>query len=71
MFPPLTVAPGAVVNVRDDDDEPHTVTADAGGFSTASFDVTSPGEVTAPTTPGTYKIHCSLHPSMHGTIVVR
>lgn len=47
------------------------MTADAGGFSTVSFDVTSAGQFTAPSTPGTYKIHCRIHPSMHGIIVVR
>jgi plastocyanin len=26
--------------------------------------------LTAPTTPGTYKYHCTYHGNMHGTLVV-
>ena len=71
MFPALTVAPGAMVRAVDGDDEPHTVTFDDGSFTTATFDKTHPVTFTAPSQPGTYAIHCKVHPSMHGTIVVR
>lgn len=70
-LPPLTVAPGTTVQVLDRDDEPHTVTADDGTFDTSSFDKTHPGTFTAPARPGTYAVHCTVHPSMHGTITVR
>ncbi len=70
-FTPLTAAPGQTVRVLDGDDEPHTVTAEDGSFDTGSFDKTEPGSFTAPTTPGTYKIICRIHPSMHGTLTVR
>lgn len=71
MFPALTVAPGARVSVTNGDDEPHTVTATDGAFDTGPFDASSPGAFTAPSTPGTYAITCTVHPSMHGTVVVR
>ena len=70
-FKPLTVAPGQTVRVVDGDDEPHTVTAEDGSFDTGSFDKSEPGSFTAPTMPGTYKILCKIHPSMHGTLTVR
>ncbi len=70
-LPALTVAPGTKVTVVDGDDEPHTVTADGGAFDTGSFDKTNPGSFTAPSKPGSYAIHCKVHPSMHGTIIVR
>lgn len=70
-FQPLTVAPGETVRVVDGDDEPHTVTAEDGSFDTGSFDKSEPGSFTAPTEPGTYKILCKIHPSMHGTLTVR
>jgi plastocyanin len=71
MFPSLTVAPGALIRAVDGDDEPHTVTFDDGTFTTATFDKTHPVTFAAPSEPGTYAIHCKVHPSMHGTIVVR
>ncbi len=70
-LPALTVAPGTTVRVLDGDDEPHTVTADDGAFDTSSFDKTHPGTFTAPSKPGSYPVHCTVHPSMHGTITVR
>ena len=71
LFSPLTVAPGATITAVDGDDEPHTVTFDDGSFTTVTFDKTHPVTFTAPSKPGTYAIHCKVHPSMHGTIVVR
>lgn len=71
MFPALTVAPGAMIRAVDGDDEPHTLTFDDGSFTTATFDKTHPVTFAAPTTPGAYAIHCKVHPSMRGTIVVR
>ena len=71
LFPSLTVAPGAMIEAVDGDDEPHTVTFDDGSFTTVAFDKTHPVTFTAPSKPGTYAIHCKVHPSMHGTIVVR
>ncbi len=71
MFPPLTVAPGTTIRAVDGDDEPHTVTFDDRSFTTVTFDKSHPVTFTAPTRPGSYAFHCKVHPSMHGTIVVR
>jgi plastocyanin len=69
---PLTVAAGATVTITNMDSAAHTVTADEGsafdtevkgGGGTASF--------VAPTKPGTYAYHCTFHPGMHGTLVVK
>jgi plastocyanin len=67
---PASVAPGAKITVKNLDSIAHTVTADSGG----SFDDQSqPGNstFTAPTKPGTYPYHCTFHPEMHGTLVVK
>jgi len=70
-FTPLTVSPGQKVEVVDEDDEPHTLTATDGGFDTGSFDGTNPGSFTAPNEPGTYEFTCEIHPSMTGTLTVQ
>lgn len=51
-FTPLIVSSGQKVEVVDEDDEPHTLTAIDGAFDTGSFDGTKPGTLTAPTEPG-------------------
>lgn len=70
--PPVAVAPGSAVAVTNTDSAGHTVTADQG----TAFDVKINGHggtasFTAPTAPGTYTYHCSYHPDMHGTLVVK
>jgi plastocyanin len=49
----------------------HTVTADSAG----GFDVSVPSggtaTFTAPNAAGSYAFHCSIHPNMHGTLVVK
>jgi plastocyanin len=69
---PVTVAPGAVVTVSNKDSVEHTVTADSAG----GFDVSVPpggtATFTAPTAPGSFPFHCSVHPSMrHGSLIVK
>ncbi|MDP9444841.1 MAG: cupredoxin domain-containing protein, partial [Actinomycetota bacterium] len=71
QFPAVTVSPGATLRIVDGDSEPHTVTALDGSFDSGSFDPDRPATLTAPTKPGTYKITCTIHPSMEGEIVVR
>lgn len=68
---PASVKPGAEITVMNADSAPHTVTAkDEGGF-----DVEVPGGSTvtfqAPDAPGEYKIICSFHPQMAGTLAVK
>ena len=67
---PITVRPGATVTVVNKDSVPHDVVSDdRTSFSTPHV---SKGAVTftAPSTPGSYPFHCSIHPDMHGTLIV-
>jgi plastocyanin len=65
----LTVKVGSTVTWTNKDEEPHTVAASDGSFH-------SPGMGTGATfshtfsTPGNFDYVCSIHPSMHGTVVV-
>jgi len=71
---PLTVAPGATVEVENEDTAAHDVVADDGSFKTPSLGKDEQGTFTAPTRPGTYKFSCSLHPgsmSGIGTLIVQ
>ena len=70
-FPAFTASPGQKLTLVDGDSEPHTVTADDNSFNSGSFDNTTPGSLVAPTKPGTYPVHCTVHPAMHGTLTVR
>ena len=64
----LTVAVGATVTWRNDDTVPHTVTADGGTFTSPTL---APGATYSRTfsAAGTFPYHCSIHTSMHGTIM--
>jgi plastocyanin len=66
---PDSVSPGATITVDNKDGTAHTVTSDAGK---AFDDPAAPGTstFTAPTKPGSYPFHCTLHPGMRGTLVV-
>lgn len=67
---PESIALGAEITVINDDDAPHTVTADGDG----EFDVeVGPGETvtfTAPEEAGEYQVICTFHPQMSGTLVI-
>jgi plastocyanin len=58
-----------VTKVVNKDSAPHTLTADDSSFDTHSIDANATGEFTAPG-PGTYKIHCTVHPFMTATLKV-
>ena len=49
---------------------PHTVTANDGSFDSGIFNQGQSWTHTF-TTPGTYTYHCTIHPSMSGTITVK
>jgi plastocyanin len=67
----LTVAPGTRVTVANKDSTAHTATADKGNsFDTGDIDPGSSATVTL-AKAGSYSYHCSIHPFMHGTFVVR
>jgi plastocyanin len=65
----LTVHAGTTVTWTNHDEEPHTVAANDGSFH-------SPGMGTGATfshtfaAAGTFEYVCSIHPMMHGTVVV-
>jgi plastocyanin len=67
----LTVKSGAKVVVTNDDSTAHTATADDGNsFDTGTLDSGSSQTISL-SKPGSYAYHCSIHPFMKGTIVVR
>jgi plastocyanin len=68
-FTAASVTAGSTVTVTNNDNATHTVTSDDG----TSFDVTVPSGKTATFTApaaGTFKFHCNIHASMHGTLTV-
>jgi plastocyanin len=66
----VTAKPGEDVHLDNTGEKPHTVTADDGSFDTGSTAPVAEGEFTAPSEPGTYAYHCSIHASMTGTLTV-
>jgi plastocyanin len=65
----LTVLAGQTVTWRNSGLGPHTVTADAGQFSSGTLQAGTTFSYTF-STPGTYPYSCTIHPTMHGRIVV-
>jgi plastocyanin len=61
---------GAPVTWTNTTGVPHTATADGGAFDTS---IVNPGQGSTITfsAPGSYPYHCSIHPDMHGTILVK
>lgn len=71
--PSLTIRPGTTVTWVNQDSATHTVVSDTGApeaFSSASLQNGGMYTYTF-TAPGTYSYHCSIHPSMKGTITVQ
>ena len=68
---PLTVKPGDQVAVKNNDSVTHTVTADDGKSFSVSVAGNGTASFAAPSTPGTYPFHCTVHPQMHGSLVVK
>jgi plastocyanin len=69
----LTVKTGTTVTWVNNDGAPHALASDAGSpeaFSSGSLSTGASFTFTF-TKPGTYKYHCSIHPSMTGTIIVQ
>jgi len=67
-----TVGAGTPVRWRSGDGVDHTVVADASpppnsvGVPAGSISTTQ-----TITSPGTYPYHCTIHPGMHGTLIVQ
>ena len=66
----LSAGEGAGITVTNDDSTTHTATADDGGFDTGNLDPGSSKTITV-AKPGSYAYHCTIHPFMKGTIVVK
>jgi amicyanin len=68
--PAVTVKPGTVVTWTNDDDIPHTVTANNGTFKSKVLDSGDRFSFTF-AKAGEYAYFCSLHPRMTGKIIVK
>ncbi len=66
----ITVPAGATVTWVNQDDTPHTVTANDGSFRSRTLDTDERFSFTF-AKPGEYLYFCSIHPMMTGKIVVR
>lgn len=66
----LTVRAGDKVTFVNDDDDAHTATADDGSWDSEGL-ANRERWTHAFATPGKSAYHCTVHPSMRGTIVVR
>lgn len=70
-FAPATimVRTGTMVTWTQQDEDQHTVTADDASFASSPL-TTGQTYMHTFTSPGTYHYHCSIHPFMHGIVVV-
>jgi plastocyanin len=71
--PVLTVKAGTVVTWLNQDGAPHAIASDTSSAIAFSSDPLATGASYTFTfaKPGTYPYHCSIHPSMTGTIIVQ
>jgi plastocyanin len=65
----LTVPVGATVTWTNHDAEPHTVAASDGSFHSTGMDTGATYTYTF-TNAGKFDYICSIHPTMHGTVMV-
>ncbi len=68
---PLTVAPGSKINIANNDTVEHSVTSDTAGAFDQDVEGNEKATLTAPSQPGEYPFHCSYHPNMKGTLIVK
>ena len=66
---PLVVPKGTVVKVVNEDDAPHTATADDGSFDTGELGQGDSKEITL-ADEGEFAYHCTIHDYMRGVIRV-
>jgi plastocyanin len=67
----VVAKPGALVTVKNTDEDPHTLTSNTPGAFSVDLAPMSEATFTAPTQPGSYPFHCNHHSSMHGTLIVQ
>jgi plastocyanin len=66
---PVVVQVGGKVTWKNDDNPPHTATADDGSFDTGIIETGKTKSVTFKEA-GTFTYYCTVHPFMHGTVEV-
>lgn len=66
---PIRIRVGQIITWTNTDTDPHDVSADNGTFYSGPIGSGGHWQWKA-THPGTYTYTCTLHPDMHGTIVV-
>ena len=66
----LTVSVGSTVTWTNNDNMTHTVTADDNSFDSGNILVGNKYSKVF-STAGTYTYHCTIHPNMKGTIIVK
>jgi plastocyanin len=66
----ITVAPGTTVTWTNNDGMTHTVTADDISFDSGNITTGSKFSRVF-STVGSYSYHCTIHPNMKGTIIVK
>jgi plastocyanin len=66
----LEVSRGTRIIWTNTDSDPHTVTSDTGLWASDALD-TGTQFARVFTKAGTFPYHCSIHPFMHGTIIVK
>jgi plastocyanin len=66
----ITVKAGTAVTWTNMDEEPHTVVDGAQGIKSPVMGNQGSTYTHLFTTPGTYSYNCSIHPFMHGMVVV-
>lgn len=68
----LTVKAGDTVTFTNTDSVSHTIVSDDGTtFNTGSLAQGQSSSFKAPAKTGTYAFHCSIHPTMTGTLIVK
>lgn len=65
----LVVSPGTTIVWTNRDSDPHTVDSTVGLWTSAALDTDGRFKRLFPK-PGTFRYYCSVHPFMHGVIVV-
>jgi plastocyanin len=65
----VTVTVGDTVTWTNSDQISHTATADGGAFDTGTLGNGASGTITF-STAGSFPYHCTIHPSMAGTVTV-
>ena len=67
----ITVKVGTTVTWTNNDGMVHTVTADDASFDSGNIAIMGGKYSKVFSTAGTYTYHCTIHPTMKGTIVVK